>query len=555
MIRTATNGFGQRYPTAIFLCLVVLFAARGVHTAVATSFTPDEPHYVGKGLYLWKTGDYHFAKTLRFHPPLTHHLGSLLLLPLGLDAYASDPAIGATLLRGPDPDPDRIRLFSRLPFIALACWGALLVFWWARECAGPNAGLLATFLYTTTPLVVASAPLVHSDGVIGVFFLQALYTFWRWLRVPSLGRLTIAGVSIGLALVSKLSALPLLPAFALVLTLQAIRSPNVVRGLISGAGGLLAMLLPAIAIVWIAYGGSFAPIEISEGPLAGWRLPSYLGAFSADAEGSALGRRVFFLGEFGTHGWWYFFPVSFAVKTPLALILLSVLAMLRMGASARQLGAYLLIPSLVYLGIAIFALDVQRYRYLLPLYPVLAVFVGVAMFPLGARAVRVTVAICIAWLSVANAWIHPHYLAYYNEAVGGPRHGYRYMVDSSLDWGQDLPGLARYLRERGNPTVHLAYFGIERPARYGIRGRPLTHCNPVTSGVVVISASVLQGEYAAGNLLKRPEPGCYDWLREHEPVAVIGYSIFVYEIGPGTREGGPTTQRFANASEPNAQFQ
>ena len=93
--------------------------------------------------------------------------------------------------------------------------------------------------------------------------------------------------------------------------------------------------------------------------------------------------------------------------------------------------------------------------------------------------------------------------------------------------------LARWLAERGNPPVYLAYFAAEPPKRFGIRGFPLPGCEPV-SGLVAISVSVLQGQYAAGNPFERPPEGCYDWLREHEPVATPGYSIHVYDTSkPG----------------------
>jgi len=102
------------------------------------------------------------------------------------------------------------------------------------------------------------------------------------------------------------------------------------------------------------------------------------------------------------------------------------------------------------------------------------------------------------------------------------------LIESNLDWGQDLGTLARYLDERGNPEVWLAYFGVEKPRAYGMRVRALRGCEPV-EGLVAISINVLHGLYSASNPFKRPPPGCYDWLRELEPVAQPGYSIRVYE--------------------------
>ena len=89
--------------------------------------------------------------------------------------------------------------------------------------------------------------------------------------------------------------------------------------------------------------------------------------------------------------------------------------------------------------------------------------------------------------------------------------------------------LARELEKRGNPRVWLALFATERPADYGIRGRKLQGCEPV-QGMLAISANVRRGLYAAHNILRAPEPGCYDWLDAYEPVARPGHSIFLYDL-------------------------
>src|SRR5439155_5938092 len=78
-------------------------------------------------------------------------------------------------------------------------------------------------------------------------------------------------------------------------------------------------------------------------------------------------------------------------------------------------------------------------------------------------------------------------LSYFNELVGGPREGWRWLVDSNLDWGQDMKRLARYLAARGEPPVKLAYFGLGDPSRYGIR------CEMVISSVAVGEPAELTG--------------------------------------------------------------
>ena len=62
--------------------------------------------------------------------------------------------------------------------------------------------------------------------------------------------------------------------------------------------------------------------------------------------------------------------------------------------------------------------------------------------------------------------VHPNYLAYFNEAAGGPSRGWRWLVDSNIDWGQDLPLLAKWQREHPDRPVHLKYFGTVEPELY-----------------------------------------------------------------------------------------
>jgi hypothetical protein len=139
----------------------------------------------------------------------------------------------------------------------------------------------------------------------------------------------------------------------------------------------------------------------------------------------------------------------------------------------------------------------------------------------------------IGWYVGASCYIHPHYLAYFNELAGGPDNGYKYLVDSNLDWGQDLKGLKSYMQKHGIARINLSYFGTDSPARYGISydwlpSYGLPNPDPekhkfVPKGWVAISATSLQGVYLG-------DSDIYAWFRERKPVAKIGYSIFIYKM-------------------------
>ena len=550
------RGLLSRLAPLLLALGLAVFAGRLVHTAARMSYTPDEPRYLGTGLYLWESGDYHFERSLRFHPPLTYHLAGLPLLALDLEGLEPSPDLGEQLVEAAGPALDRVRVISRLPFIALTCWGAVLCMLWAREAArareegsGAGAGLLALFLYTFSPTLLANGPLIHSDITVSVLYLQTLYLCWRWWRRPGVWRFALCGLSLGLALAAKLSALLLLASLGLLLAWTAFgpaplgpripassrRARSFAREALASMGwvaqryaGWLAL---AFVVLLACYGGSLAWSRGSgPGSVADLVLPAYIHSLFFDLGANEVGRPLYFAGSFTKQGAWYVFPVTFLLKVPLGLLALLGLAMASRRRAPAGAGPFLLLPIAVYVLFACFVVRVPMgLRYLLPIFPLLFVWIALRLTPFESRLRGVAAAAACAWIFASSLWIHPHYLAYFNELIG-PRDARRVLIESNLDWGQDLGTLARYLDDRGNPQVWLAYFGVERARNHGMKVRMLRGCEPV-EGLVAISANVLHGLYSAQNPFKRPPPGCYDWLLERGPVATPGYSILVYEIG------------------------
>lgn len=528
--------------------LLGIFAARGWHTACAKSLTADEPHYIGTGLYLWETGDYHYASSLKFHPPLAYHLASVPLLSVDLDNASLEKGLYRQI-REKDPQrAETVRIRSRMAFVALACWGGILLLAWATEAAGPVAGLIALALYTLSPTILANAPLAHSDITVTVFYLKTLYMYWRWQRRPTRGRLILCGLSLGLALTSKLSALLLLPILG-ILFLTSEHSPvmrradvetrseairdrlaALIRQLPRAATLLTACTFTAIGVLWLVYGGSLAVVEGAYGPMEGVRLPGYLHSFFVDADLNARGRLLFFLGEHSKSGWWYFFPAMYLLKTPFPTLLLLGLALLFGGPLEREVRRVLVVAISFYLFIASFVLQVPLgFRYVLPLVPLVHLLIATRIAGSDRNWLRPVAAVGLVALAWVGARAHPHYLSFFNPILGGSQGAYRYIAESNIDWGQDLGTLARYLDQRGNPPMKLAYFGPEPPERYGIEYERLVGCQP-TDGLIAISVTVAQRLWNPANPWRRLPEGCYDWLLKREPVAQPGYSILVYEV-------------------------
>jgi hypothetical protein len=135
---------------------------------------------------------------------------------------------------------------------------------------------------------------------------------------------------------------------------------------------------------------------------------------------------------------------------------------------------------------------------------------------------RVAAGVLCIWLAVAALWVHPFYIEYFNELVGGPGQGHRYLLDSNLDWGQDVKRLRRYLDERGLQHIYLQYEGVPGAIDYykiQCTGVTAEQAREIRSGVLVISVTSLM----------RPE---WKWLREQSrPMQRVGYTLFVYKLG------------------------
>jgi len=191
---------------------------------------------------------------------------------------------------------------------------------------------------------------------------------------------------------------------------------------------------------------------------------------------------------------------------------------------------------------------------MLPMYPFLFVFMGkaVSLKTLKPKITKVVLVLLGLWYIFSSLSIYPHYLAYFNELVGGPNNGYKYLVDSNLDWGQDLPGLQEYLAKNKIDNISLHYFGTADPKYYGfsdvtrvpygfISGR----INKSTTGMIAISATALQGVF------DRYEHR-YDWLKNnYKPIAKIGYSIFVYNIPESRSQSDQNSGKEVTDESPN----
>jgi hypothetical protein len=526
--------------------LLLLSFGLALTSAIQKSPTMDEQNHIARGAAYLGTRDPRLSVE---HPPLVNLLSALpahllLDLHLPLDQWWEAGEwyhFADNFLWRANQRPDRIVFLARLPIIGMGLLLAALVFRWADSLFGPWGGLLAAAFCALDPNVLAHQRLSTTD-VGGTFFsFLAAYVFWRKLRDPSPVRVLLAGLTLGLAFSAKLSALVFGPMLALTLLLDGAlnRSASCCR-LGRRVAALAAVAGVSILMVWAGYGFQIGPVEGIGGRVP---APPYLRGVQAILGLAEGGRSAYLLGQVSTTGWWYYFPIAFAVKTPLATLLgLAAATWLLVRKPTRDDLFILLPPSLFFLTSTTVRLNLG-YRHLLPMLPFLAVHVGRLAHPPSYRNAKRRIYLPVAaalWLTVSTLSIYPHFLAAFNPIGGGPDNGWHVLADSNIDWGQDLKGLASWMEREDVERVRLSWFGSARPAAYGVahdllpgvpygfvdwQDPPFNPQQP-EPGVYAISVSNLVG-------VALPDHDLYAWFRGREPSAKIGYSVFVYRLaGP-----------------------
>jgi len=235
------------------------------------------------------------------------------------------------------------------------------------------------------------------------------------------------------------------------------------------------------------------------------------------------GFNYYLLGESSQVGWYHYYLVAFFLKNPVSFCLLlglSTWLVIRRGPDPVQL--LILGPLLVFpLYFSLFRVS-RGIRYILPSLPLLILWTSRVAGWEPERARRLwqwLFGILLAGCALACLRVAPHYPAFISEAAGGPEAGYQYVFESDYDWGQELNGLADYMRANEIESVKLGYFGTADPRQYGVHYQKLP-CRPdsETTGWIVVSSTALQTW------------GCYDWLKKYSPRARVGYTMFVYQV-------------------------
>lgn len=540
--------------------LLALHAALALWAVSGKSTTADEILHVTAGYAYWKLDDY------RLHPENGILPQRWAAIPAAITQPPFPQLEGNTFWKSSEAQPVGHQFFyetghdhfpllmaGRAMIAVFSVATGALIFFWSRRLFGIAGAFISLTLYALCPNFLAHGALATSDVCMTFFFLASLAAWWWHLHDPRSRVWWLSALVFGLAYVAKFSAVLLLPMMVLTAAARAF-APGPLRvfgrDYTSRSGKFGAAALSAVGhglvaglVIWAFYGFHYAAFHPALPPadhfVRPWevldlhigfagKLIRALAAIPALPEAFLYGfayvletaqvRSAFLNGEYSTTGWPSFFPWAFALKTTLPVLaataLVATLTTRRWLAAPVKLRADLYrIAPLATLFVVYWAFSITSHlnighRHILPTYPVLFIAAGALGAWLASKrgALIALITLLLGGQALEAARIAPHFIAYFNALGGGPENGHRHLVDSSLDWGQDLPGLKAWLdaHDDGKPT-YLSYFGTGEPDYYKIRARRLPFVNgfkisqpyvPLEAGTYAISATNLEHVYS-----------------------------------------------------------
>lgn len=539
--------------------------------------TADEFYHIPAGYYHLTAGNFEINTE---HPPLVKELAAAPLLlvrpeaPTPLYTASAEPKRRteetlALFWRANTARFETVSYWPRVPMIFIAAALGWLIFVYARRLFGARAALLAVALYILEPTVLAHGRVIQTDVPAALSYLLFFFTLHSYARAPTTRGALALGASVGLALVTKFSLVVVAPLFAASAVFMFVVAPRRGWGRRRIATQAGAAALVALFVVNAAY--HFRRDALTEGdlayisaqtPSAAREVATCVSALSIVVPAQYLfgiyqvwvhnrnGHLASVLGRYGYQGWWYYFPVAFALKTTVPFLLTTLAALAwaarRLYTKGERRMLAVLAPAALYALLAMTSRIDIGVRHFLPVFPFLFILGG-ALFDRLLRSkrskpeARAVFAVLLCWACVEAARAFPDYVPYMNQLASLRPHWY-YLGDSNVEWGDDARELALYLRARGETRVTAALldginfndFGVEYVRtleHYGVEQVNLvsTEEGPPRTRYVAVGASYLNGSL----LMAVPVQQRLKVLeyRRRTPEAVFGNSIYLYRAG------------------------
>lgn len=467
----------------IVVHVVLLFSA-----SWNTSMTRDEEETIAAGSEYWSSWD--FSRDSE-QPPLVK---LLVGLPQKLFPNANY----------------RLRLFlSRLPIMLFSAFLAFLLFTWGKKLANENIALVAVIFYAFNIDILAHAQLATFDIMLSFFFILTLFLFHKAIQTSSTKYAVYAGLSLGLAFLSKFVALHLfflLPMLSLLFLHKKMLVEDWKKSVFSFLPILAITFVVSTVLIGFVYIGQWDTLR--EGLLF-------------QANHAAQGNDAFLMGKYSLQGWWYYFPIVFLIKSsiPLLLLIIVILMFYRSVPSEIKVNNWFLFFPFVYWWLFMMFINHVNIgiRYLLPVYPLL--FLLLAQTISLQKLKQIVVIILLGWYVAISLFVFPSYVSYFNEIIGGPKNGYFYVIDSNIDWGQDLLRLKQYVKVNNLTSIHVSLYG---PEEWLFKDNQEITCQD-SKGWFAVSVNRLVGFHKGLD-------NCLRHVRSATPVDNVGNSILIYNV-------------------------
>jgi hypothetical protein len=514
---SSSAALARRLVLLIALASVVLagLAARD------ESLTWDEPIFIISGLSYWQTGDHRLNSEA---PPFAQQLLALPLLWLDLPRppydgpgflAANQVGFAVDYLAAHPAELQKITQWARAPVWFASALCVYLAGAWALALFGPLGALTAALGVALSPTLMAHSRLATTDYLCSTAMLAASYLLWRALGSGRWHHWLLYGAAVAVAVMAKFTALLLGPLAVVQVLYVMVRDRRAVAPLALRAAAALAVF---VLLVSAAYGRLLD-------------IRPFLAGLSHLYVNTNPDYHTYVLGAVLERSVWYYYLVAFLLKTPLPALLLLGAALLGVARHPRgaELAVFLLLPAGLMIGVSCFDTINVGIRRIMPALPMLAIFSALVASAAHGRRSRLLIGAALLWMVIETAVYYPHQLPYFNTLAGGPGNAPYLLDDSNIDWGQELPALARWQAQHAPAEkMYLSYFGTIAPALYGVRATPMT-----------------ESEYRA------PPPGLYalsthrlvwlrkvdyfthaglDWLTRYQPIDRIGYSIYLYRF-------------------------
>lgn len=582
------------------LAIVVLLSLHALLLGYGASIhspTIDEVAHLPAGISHWRFARFELYQV---NPPLVRMVAALPVLAADAEtpwhSYRDQPGRRTEFIIGNDLIRENgLRSFDLFTWARLACLpfslvGAWVVYRWSDELFGSSAALGALAIWCLSPTILAHGQLITPDVAATSLGVLCCWRLWHWTERPTWRNTLWFGLALGLTELTKFTWVILVP---LVVVLWAIKrlghrklantqesaEPNERPGVWPCSFRFVIAMLLAHQIILLGYaydrvleplksfefvsnvlkpdpkirtGNIFAENWLGEIPVP---LPAcYVEGIDVQKlEFEREDRMSYLAGEFRYPGWWYYYLYALAIKVPLGFWLIGVLAvvalLLKRGLRVPWRDhVFLLLPAVVILVLVSANTGINRHmRYVLPAFPFVIIWISQIFAAPPKSKLFLAAGAGLLWAAASSLWIYPHSLSYFNELVGGPRHGHEHIINSNIDWGQDLLLLREWVQQHPEAAdMDIAYFGGIYAAAAGLEGA----APPPGPETVNLQSEMPRGpqpgwyavsvnyfyrlyplNYRTANQNRLVGVQCdYRYFLELEPVETIGYSIYIYHI-------------------------